>query len=558
MMDTQRLVALFVFIFSGFLLWEAWQKQQLPPRAPASATRSQTNGTGAIPAPTASPQSGAPAAPSGAAQAPPAGAVQRGERVQVTTDRIVAEIDTIGGDLRRLVLSEHRAVAGEDKRLALFQDDGAPFYVAQTGLIGKDLPNHNTRYRAETNNVALGAGQESVSVRLVSEGDGPLQATKTYTFHRGSYLVDVAYALKNTSAGPIAPLAYFQFLRDGTPPPGDPRFISTFTGPAIYTEQKKFQKVAFADIDKGKQEYPTKSNDGWLAMVQHYFVAAWLPKNGGEREFFARKVDDKHYAAGVIVPVGEVAAGAQKTLTVSLYAGPQEGEKLGKIAPGLDLTIDYGWLTVIAYPLYWVLAQIHKVVGNWGVAIIVLTVLIKLIFFPLSAASYKSMARMKVLAPKLQKLKEQYGENREKMNQAMMELYKTEKVNPLGGCLPIAIQIPVFIALYWVLLASVELRHAPFFGWIKDLSTPDPWYVLPLIMGATMLWQTKLNPTPPDPVQAKVMMIMPIAFSIFFFFFPAGLVLYWTVNNVLSIAQQWQINRMAEKNAAAGKGNAKR
>jgi YidC/Oxa1 family membrane protein insertase len=326
--------------------------------------------------------------------------------------------------------------------------------------------------------------------------------------------------------------------------------LPTFTGVGVYTEKEKFHKITFSDIEKGKASYPKTSEDGWIAMLQHYFLGAWLPKNGTPREFYARRVDNLT-AAGVIVPAPKVEPGATATVSVPLYAGPQEQDKLAKLAPGLDLSVDYGWLTIIAVPLFWLLSWFYQWVGNWGVAIIILTVIIKLLFYPLSEASYRSMAKMRVLAPKLQRLKEQYGEDRQRMQQAMMEMYKTEKINPLGGCLPIVVQIPVFIALYWVLLASVELRHAPFMLWINDLSRPDPWFILPLLMGSTMIIQTRLNPVPPDPIQAKVMKIMPVAFSVFFFFFPAGLVLYWLVNNVLSIAQQWNINRVLERSNLA-------
>jgi len=348
----------------------------------------------------------------------------------------------------------------------------------------------------------------------------------------------------------VQPYAYAQLLRDDKPPAGDSAMLPTFTGIGVYTEKEKFQKVAFSDVEKNKAGHAKTSNDGWVALVQHYFLAAWLPKNGTAREFYTRKVDNL-YAAGVIVPAPAVQPGGSATLSIPLYAGPQDQDNLAKLAPGLDLSVDYGWLTIIAVPLFWVLSWLYQWVGNWGVAIILLTVIIKLIFYPLSEASYRSMAKMKVLAPKLQRLKAQYGDDRQRMQQAMMELYKTEKINPLGGCLPIVVQIPVFIALYWVLLASVELRHAPFMLWINDLSTPDPWFILPILMGATMIIQTRLNPEPPDPIQAKVMKIMPIAFSVFFFFFPAGLVLYWLVNNVLSIAQQWNINRVLERASLA-------
>jgi YidC/Oxa1 family membrane protein insertase len=326
--------------------------------------------------------------------------------------------------------------------------------------------------------------------------------------------------------------------------------LPTYTGVAVYNEKDKFQKVAFDDINKGKTPYSKTADDGWIGGVQHYFVSAGIAPAKITREFYTKRLSDNLYAAGVIFPLGKVEPGAVVEQSVGLYIGPQDQDKLPAIAPGLDLTVDYGWLTVIAVPLFWVLKWFYGWVGNWGVAIILLTVIIKVLFYPLSAASYRSMAKMRVLAPKLQRLKEQYGDDRQRMQQAMMELYKTEKINPLGGCLPIVVQIPVFIALYWVLLASFELRQAPFMLWIEDLAAADPYYILPVLMGATMIIQTRLNPEPPDPVQAKLMKIMPIAFSIFFFFFPAGLVLYWLVNNMLSIAQQWQITRSMERAAA--------
>jgi YidC/Oxa1 family membrane protein insertase len=390
-----------------------------------------------------------------------------------------------------------------------------------------------------------------------------------FTFHRDSYLIGVRYEIANLAAVPLQTFAYFQITRDGKPAGDDQRFVSTFNGPAFYTDADKFHKVNFADIEKGNAKLPGKADNGWVAMLQHYFVSAWLPEKPqdakAQYEFYAKKVADNLYSAGVVVPVSAIAAGATGTVKVAFYAGPEEQDKLAAIAPGLDLVVDYGWLTIIAAPLFWVLQWLHKLVNNWGVAIILLTCLIKALFFPLSAASYKSMARMRLVTPRLTKIREQFGDDRVKMNQAMMDLYKTEKINPLGGCLPILVQIPVFIALYWVLLASVEMRHAPFYGWITDLSAPDtlfgtipginmPVGLLPIIMTATSYIQIKLNPTPPDPVQAKVMMIMPLAFGVMFFFFPAGLVLYWVVNNVLSIAQQWQITRMIE----SGKELAKR
>ncbi len=547
-MDTQRLVLFMVFTFSVFFLFDAWQKDQHP-ATPQTAPATSVPVPGAGAPPTATPVP-APSQPLSVPPAPPPsaqGGLQKGEVVRVETDQLVAEISTAGGDLRSLELLAHRDTLDQHKNFILLQEKGDHTYVAQSGLIGNSLPNHRTVYAASEREVKLAAGAESVTVRLAAPPADGIQVAKIYTFHRGSYLIDVSYEIQNKSAAPIQPDAYFQLVRDGKPPAGDSAMLPTYTGFAVYTEKEKFQKVPFADIDKGKAHYQKKSNDGWVALLQHYFLSAWLPANDPPREFFLQKLDGSLYAGGVIVSAGRIEPGASNTLTVRLYAGPQEQDELSKLAPGLDLTVDYGWLTVIAKPLFWFLQWLHKWVGNWGVAIIVLTVIIKALFYPLSAASYRSMARMRVLAPRLQKMKEQYGDDRQRLNQAMMDLYKTEKINPLGGCLPIVVQIPVFIALYWVLLASVELRHAPFVLWIKDLSTPDPYFVLPLLMGATMIFQTYLNPEPPDPVQAKVMKIMPIAFSIFFFFFPAGLVLYWLVNNVLSIAQQWQITRAMEQ-----------
>jgi YidC/Oxa1 family membrane protein insertase len=377
----------------------------------------------------------------------------------------------------------------------------------------------------------------------------------------------VSYVIANGTEKPLQPHAYFQLVRDRKAPDGDSAMLPTFTGPAVYTKGEKFQKVAFDDIDKGKTPYAKTSQDeGWVAIVQHYFLSAFLPKDKVAREFYTTKLDGGLYAAGVKVSGTPIAAGAQATLGTTLYAGPQDTHTLEKLAPGLDLVVDFGILTVIAVPLFTVLIWMHSLVGNWGIAIILLTVLIKAIFYPLQAASYRAMAKMKVIAPKMQQLKERYGDDRQRMQKAMMELYQKEKVNPMAGCLPIVVQMPVFIALYWVILASVELRHASFGLGITDLTqagfndlslgaivsaitTPShyPYLLLPLLMGASMVIQTKLNPEPPDPIQAKVMKIMPIAFSIFFFFFPAGLVLYWLVNNVLSIAQQWQINGALER-----------
>lgn len=539
-MDTKRLILFIVFSMSIFMLWDAWQREQNPQPA-ASQPAAQTPANSGIPIPTQITQP-APRSPTVTSAASPQ--LSKGERIKVKTDLFDAEIDVNGGDLRRMVLIKHGSADDKKKPIVLLSDEAPHFYVAQTGLIGAGLPTHKEIFSAAAKEYVLGADAKTLEVRLAWQGANGVQVNKIYTFRRGSYLIDLAYEIKNASGQTMKADAYFQLLRDDTPPAGDSQFLPTYTGPAIYTEAQKFQKHAFGDIGKDAKTDTVVSKNGWVAMLQHYFLSAYLPQGAGQREFYTKKLSDKLFAAGVIMPLGEIAPNADARLSVPLYVGPQEQETLKQLAPGLDLAIDYGWLTVVAVPIFWLLNLLHKWIGNWGWAIIVLTILIKLAFYPLSAASYRSMAKMKLLAPRLQKMKEQYGDDRQKMHQAMMEMYKTEKINPLGGCLPVLVQIPVFIALYWVLLYSVEMRHAPFALWIQDLTATDPYYVLPIIMGLSMIVQTKLNPTPPDPIQAKVMMIMPVAFSIFFFWFPAGLVLYWVVNNILSIAQQWRINHV--------------
>jgi YidC/Oxa1 family membrane protein insertase len=424
--------------------------------------------------------------------------------------------------------------------------------VAQSGLFhGEGLADHKTLFSVEKTSYELGPDQDALVVRLKAPETASARVAKTYTFHRSSYVVDVGFEITNVGDLPSQPDAYYQLVRDSNPAEGDSKMVPTYTGAEVYTEKDKLKKVAFSDIKANKVE--RTATDGWIAFVQHYFLSAWLVEPGRTRVFFLEPLANTNglVAGGVITPVGTIEPKQTAKVELKLYTGPQEQERLKALAPGLELTVDYGWLRVLAVPLFWVLNHIHELVRNWGVAIILLTVLIKLAFYPLSAASYKSMARMKVLAPKLQRLKERYGDDRQKMHQAMIELYKTEKINPLGGCLPIVVQIPVFIALYWVLLLSVELRHAPFMFWINDLSSPDPYYILPVLMGATMFIQTWLNPTPPDPMQAKLMKVMPIAFSVFFFFFASGLVLYWLVNNILSIGQQWHITRALERSKSA-------
>jgi YidC/Oxa1 family membrane protein insertase len=542
--DFQRLFLFLIFSFSVLLLWDGWQRAQHPVPV-AQGASAAASGVPAVTAPTAA-QAAVSELPKGAVLS------QGGKKITVKTDVLEAEIGLTGGDIDQLEFLQHRDVFDKSKPFVFMQSKKAHTLVAQTGLLGAGLPNHNSVFAAQGSEFQLADGANSLDVRLTAVDGAGVTVTKVYTFHRNSYLIDLRYEIDNQGATPIASSAYFQFLRDDVKPEGDSKLVPTYYGPAVYTEEKKFQKVDFSNIAKEKTDYPKKTNDGWVAMLQHYFVAAWLPKDKVQREFFTKQVEGNLYSAGVVLPVPAVDPGKQGGVSLSLYVGPAQSS-LNAIAPGLGLTVDYGWLTVIATPLFWLLSLFQGWVHNWGLAIILLTVLIKLAFFPLSAASYRSMAKMRVVAPKLEKIKQQYSDDRERLHKAMMELYKTEKINPLGGCLPILIQIPVFISLYWAILSSVELRHAPFFGWITDLSSADPYYILPLVMGATMIIQTKLNPTPPDPLQAKMMQIMPIAFSVVFFFFPAGLVLYSVVNNVLSIGQQWFITRGMEKLGSAAK-----
>ena len=543
-MENRRLILFMVLAFSLFMLWNGWLTHNRP--APA-AGEAASQGQAAAPTPTPSATQSASAPPAVAPGGAPAG--KAAPRLTVRTDALVAEISAQGGDIVRLELVSHKG--GDAGNFMLFDDGAQHVYAAQSGLIGPNLPTHKTEFRLPSGEAALKEGQDSLSVRLEAPEENGVKVAKVFTFHRGSYQVDVAYEITNNGSAPVSAHAYYQFTRDGKPAETVQAFgVHTFTGPAFYTESEKYQKVEFKDIADNKAKHVKEASDGWVAMVQHYFVAAWLPPGNVKREFYTRKVGDDLYSAGIIVAVPDVAPGQTGKVDMDLYAGPQEQDKLEGVAKGLNLVVDYGWLTVIAAPLFWVLQWFHKLTGNWGWAIILVTIAIKALFFPLSAASYKSMAKMRTLAPRLQQLKERHGDDKMKMQQEMMEIYRKEKVNPLGGCLPMVVQIPVFIALYWVLLGSVEMRHAPWLGWIHDLSAKDPYYILPIIMGATMLIQTKLNPTPPDPMQAKVMMLMPIIFTVMFLWFPAGLVLYWVVNNTLSIAQQWQITRMIESGKA--------
>ncbi|WP_087721892.1 membrane protein insertase YidC [Pandoraea sp. PE-S2T-3] len=550
-MDIKRTVLWVIFALSVVMLFDNWQRANghsslfFPGAEVSTPAGTGGNATSANDLPQAANGAATGSAPG---NAPATAAAQK---VRINTDVYEADISTQGGTLSFLALNKWPDADEADKHVVLFDNTPSHQYYARTGLIGGDYPNHNDIFTMVPGPTTLEG--DSLTVKFESPVKGGLQLVRTYTFHRGSYVIDVSNTIVNKTDAPIKPTLYMELVRDGREISGA-KFSHTFTGPTVYSSEDKFQKITFSDIDKDKAKYAKQSSDGWIGMVQHYFATAWIPKEGVPRDNYIGKLDNGLYRVGVKEPLASIPAGGTQTVDARLFAGPQEEHMLEQIAPGLELTKDYGYFTILAKPLFWLLSKLHGLIGNWGWAIIAVTVIIKLVFFPLSAASYKSMARMKEITPRMQALRERYKGDPQKMNQALMELYKTEKVNPFGGCIPIVIQIPVFIALYWVLLSSVEMRGAPWLGWIHDLSTQDPYYILPVLMAVSMFIQTKLNPTPPDPMQAKMMMFMPLIFSVMFLFLPSGLVLYYVVNNTLSIAQQWSINRMLgqkkEKKAA--------
>ncbi len=552
MNDIRRTILWVIFGFSMIMLWDQWQvysgnKATFFPSqtsAPAQTASAAPGASGASAVPVAAGSGAAPAIGTATAQLPPttaAAPVAPRERVEVRTDVLKVTLDSEGGTLVRSEFLKHADMADKTQPFVLMDESKDRFYVAQSGLIGGAYPTHKTPMTVSGER-ELKDGANELVVKFESPDLGGVKLVKTYTFQRGSYAMAVRHEIINTGTAPVSPQLYLQLVRDGSKPPGESSFYSTFTGPAIYTEAKKYHKVDFSDIDKNKADIDKTSTNGYVAMVQHYFASAWLLGDGITRENFVRKVDDKYYAVGMITTVPTIAPGASRTVDAKLFDGPQEEKILETLAPGLELVKDYGWLTILAKPLYWLLDKIHSVLGNWGWSIMGLVLLLKIMFYWLNAKAYASMAKMKAVNPKITEMRERLKDNPQQMQQEMMRIYREEKVNPMGGCFPIVVQIPVFIALYWVLLSSVEMRNAPWILWIHDLSRPDPFYILPVFMTLTTMLQTALNPAPPDPMQAKMMWLMPLVFSVMFFFFPAGLVLYWITNNVLSIAQQWIIN----------------
>ena len=556
MNDIRRTILWVIFGFSLVLLWDQWQlhngkkatffpKPEIAAPAPApaagAAPASATTGANALPTATATATAPAAASPGQVPTSASSPAAAAREKIEIETDVLKLSFDTEGGSLVRNEFTKHLDLVDPKKNMVLLDQSSSRVYMAQTGLIGGDFPTHKTpmSFSAERK---LKDGQDELTVRFESADINGVQLIKTYTLKRGSHVIGVKHDVVNKGSVPVSPQLYMQLVRDGNKPEGESAFYFTFTGPAIYTEAKKYQKLEFSDIEKNKVEFEKSSPNGYVAMVQHYFASAWLLPEGVQRENFARKVDTNLYAVGMITPLAEVAPGQTRSISNQLFSGPQEEKILEALTPGLDLVKDYGWLAMLSKPLYWLLDQLHSVLQNWGWSIVALVLLIKIAFYWLNAKAYSSMAKMKAINPKIMEMRERLKNNPQQMQQEMMKIYREEKVNPMGGCFPIMVQIPVFIALYWVLLSSVEMRNAPWVGWIQDLAAPDPYFILPLIMTLTTLLQTALNPAPPDPMQAKLMWMMPLIFSVMFFFFPAGLVLYWITNNILSIAQQWMIN----------------
>ena len=548
MNDIRRTILWVVFGFSLVMLWDQWQihngkKPTFFPSAVQTAP-ALTGATAQGPTPDVSTVKAAGLPQNNAGdvlQSAPAA-----QRIDVETDVLKLQFSSEGGSLVRAELLKHKDIHHAGSNVLIMDDSKERVYLAQSGLIGgasaAGWPTHKTPM-VFSGSKMLKESENELQLRFESVPVGDVKLVKTYILKRGSYAIEVKHDIVNASSTAVSPQLYVQLVRDGNKPEGESSFYSTFTGPAVFTTQKKYQKIEFSDIEKNKADFEKQSSQGYVAMVQHYFASAWLLDDTQQRDLFARKLDNNLYAVGMVAPLPAIAPGTQLSQSARLFVGPQEEKILESLYPGLELVKDYGWLTILSKPLYWLLYELYRVIGNWGWSIVALVVVLKIAFYWLNSQAYKSMGKMKAINPKIMEMRERLKDNPQQMQMEMMKIYREEKVNPLGGCLPIAVQIPFFIALYWVLLSSVEMRNAPWVGWIHDLAAPDPWFILPLLMTATSMFQTWLNPTPPDPIQAKMMWFMPLAFSVMFFFFPAGLVLYWLSNNILSIAQQWMINK---------------
>ena len=549
-MDTKNIILAVIFSFSLLMLWESWSSKNQVPLGPVTSQVIPSNTS-----PNAS------LVQNDSTNEIPSATVLRNSRAlnqefnpilnnsnseknyyEISNSNLKLLINLKGAKIEYAELLTQKSDLYKSGHIVLLNNVASERYEASSGLFsfpgGADVyPNHTSVFAVDND-----SPRPTNAVTLFSEVNG-VKLIKRISLGKDGYKITFDSRVINNSNKEIDAGVYYQFVRTGNPPKGGSSFYQTYTGPAFYSEKQKFQKVDFEDIAENSAEHVKDSTDGWLGIIQHHYVSAWILENNKDREFYSEKLSNNLYRIGVLQQLGKLPSNQFLDHTANLYVGPQLQNDLKKLAPGLELVVDYGILTVIAKPIFWLLDKIYSFVGNWGWSIVVLTLIIKLIFYPLTAASYKSMAKMKAVTPRMTKIREQFKDDKAQLNKALMELYQKEKINPLGGCLPVLVQIPVFIALYWVLLGSVEIRNAPWIFWIKDLSVPDPFYILPLIMAISMFIQMRLNPTPPDPLQAKIMMMMPIVFSIFFFFFPSGLVLYWLVNNLVSIAQQWSIMR---------------
>ncbi|WP_027016258.1 membrane protein insertase YidC [Comamonas composti] len=551
MNDIRRTILWVIFGFTLVLLWDKWQVHNgnkatffpTPPAATAQASEAGKPAATDASVPAASAAAASPSAVPGAEPAAAEAPAAPREDVVVSTDVLRLTFDSQGAKLKHAELLQYADSQDKSRPFVLFDESVHRVYQAQSGLIGGAFPTHKTPMNVLPGARELKEGEDQLQLRFESAEQGGVKLATTWTFKRGAYDMGVRHEVINNGSAAVSPQLYVQLVRDGNKPEGEQTTMySTFTGPAVYTDEKKYQKVEFKDIENGKASVEKTSSTGYVAMVQHYFASAWLLPEGTAHDNFVRKVDNNLYAVGSIASLGQIEPGHTKSLDARLFAGPQIEKKLQLLSPGLELVKDYGMFTILAKPMYWLLDKLHSFLGNWGWSIVALVLLLKIAFYWLNAKAYSSMAKMKAINPKIQEMRERLKDKPQQMQQEMMRIYREEKVNPMGGCLPILVQIPVFMTLYWVLLSSVEIRNAPWIGWITDLSAKDPYFILPVLMTLSSLLQTALNPAPPDPMQAKMMWIMPLVFSVMFFFFPAGLVLYWLTNNILSIAQQWIIN----------------
>lgn len=556
-MENQRIILYIALAMVCFALWGAWQKDY--PSKPAVNTTASVSAL--------STAQNIPTTINNTTKVAPVTTTAKTSNnvpqqiVTVKTDVLNVKIDTAGGNIVGVQLPKYpEDLSKPNTPLTLLNNDANNFYIAESALISSAGPDNQAakaQYSSEQTSYNLSPDQNTLQVKLDWSNKDGLQISKIFTFTRSSYLINVAYVIQNNSTQNWTGNLYTQLTRNELPNANKGMFqIHPYIGAAISSPDDRYQEISFNKMQS--EPVNTSIQNGWAAMVQHYFLGAWIPNPQQNYHYYSNVNDGDTYTIGMMSPTITVAPGQQVTQSAKLYTGPEVADVLKNIAPGLDLTVSYGWLWPIAVAIFWLMKHIYNIIGNWGWSIIIVTLLIKLVFYHLSAKSYRSMAKMRQMQPKIEAIRERLGDDKQKLSQAMMELYKTEKINPLGGCLPILVQIPVFFALYMVLIESVELRQAPWIGWIHDLSIPDPYFILPVIMGVTMFIQQKLNPPPADPTQAKVMMFLPLLFTYIFIHFPAGLVLYWVVNNALSILQQWHVMRKVEAETPKKKKSTKK